>query len=174
MCRSYKVLPNVKNNTSHILLALPLFVSVYNPILKCRRKNPRGVALQFRWVLVCLIFICIKPFGGSGCKMFFLVQSLTFWVGWGKGVLSERERGEFKPVGLNQTSVWILGDELDAWKRRQFGLGKICAQKCMACCYHCEGTAPGDFPTVFPVQPDPWGFVWMQCEHYPWGGVRGV
>lgn len=25
MCRSYRVLPNVKNNTSHILLALPFF-----------------------------------------------------------------------------------------------------------------------------------------------------
>lgn len=26
MCRSYRVLPNVKNNTSHILLALPFFL----------------------------------------------------------------------------------------------------------------------------------------------------
>lgn len=36
---SYKVHPNVKNNTSYILLALPFFfVSIYSLILKYRRK----------------------------------------------------------------------------------------------------------------------------------------
>lgn len=84
-----------------------------------------------------------------------------------------RERKEFKPVGFNQTSVWLLGDELYDWKRQQFGLTENCAQKFMACCYRCEGTAlgTGAFPTAFPLQPNPGGFAGMQCEQFPCTGV---
>lgn len=37
--RSYKVLPNAKNNTSHILLALPFFCVHLQPDFKIQKKR---------------------------------------------------------------------------------------------------------------------------------------
>lgn len=77
---SYKVHPNLKNNTSHILLALPFFCVRLQPDFKIQKKQiHKEVALQFRQVLDCLTFIPMKtlPCGDSGHKMFFLVQNLT-------------------------------------------------------------------------------------------------
>lgn len=43
---------------------------------------------------------------------------------------------------------------------------KLCSEVFMACCCRCEGTVLGyrAFHTVFPLQPNPWGFAWMQWE----------
>lgn len=61
ICRSYKVLPNAKMNTSHILLALPFLCPSPQPDFKRkkRKRKPKRdrIALQFRQVLVCLTFI---------------------------------------------------------------------------------------------------------------------
>lgn len=89
-----------------------------------------------------------------------------------KGVLSKRDRSEFKPVGFNQTSVWVLGEKLYIWKRQQFGLaGENCALEYMACCYHCKGTAPEyrGFPHCVPFPAKSLGIAWMQWEQYSCG-----
>lgn len=89
-----------------------------------------------------------------------------------KGVLSKRDRSEFKPVGFNQTSVWVLGEKLYIWKGQQFGLaGENCALEYMACCYHCKGTAPEyrGFPHCVPSPAKSLGIAWMQWEQYSCG-----
>lgn len=70
---SYKVHPNVKNNTSHILLALPFFLCVrLQPDFKIQKKlTHEEIALQLS--LVCLTFICMKrcPVEAVGAKCSF-------------------------------------------------------------------------------------------------------
>lgn len=110
MCRSYEVLQNAKINTSHILLALPFFVSVFSA---CLKKKSQKTVLLFWLVLIGLTFIH---------------RNITLWRHWVRSVLFEaksdfasgiearlcwqRTRNELKAVGFGQASDQILGDEL--------------------------------------------------------------
>lgn len=70
---SYKVHPNVKNNTSHILLALPFFCVRLQPDFKIQKKIiHKEIALQLS--LVCLTFISMKR-----CLVQAVGAKCSFW-----------------------------------------------------------------------------------------------
>lgn len=118
------MLPNAKINTSHVLLALLFLCPSPQPDFSNRKEKQkqRGKALQFRGVLSFAWPSSAEtlPYGGSRCENVLFGAKIWPQVGCEQGRTGkENKNNEFKPVGFNQASAWVLGDKLYGLKKKK-------------------------------------------------------